>query len=76
MTIIEEVIKNNTLKRPKNEIVQEFVVRVKITTDETDAKVIRDALDNVESVLRTASYRFDIVEQHVGKAEVVQVYPK
>jgi hypothetical protein len=76
MNIIDAVIKKNTLKPPQNDIIQEFVVRIKLTTNETDPKVIREALDNIESVLRTANYRFSLINQHIGEVEVTQVYAK
>lgn len=71
MSLIEDVIRDNTLKVPHTQITQEFVVRVSIQTPSTDPKFIRNLLDGVAATLDTINYKADD-----SKIEVTQVYAK
>ena len=59
---------NGTIK--KNELTQEFVLRVKVLTSNTDPKVVRELLDKVEERLRKFRY-----EDGTGTVEVVLIHP-
>ena len=59
---------NGTIK--KDELLQEFVIRVKVTTVESDSKTVRELLDRVEKRLSEFKYTDD-----TGSVVTVLVHP-
>lgn len=71
MSLVDDVIRDNTLAVPHTQVTQEFVVRVCVQTPSTDPKFIRNLLDGVAATLDTLNYKCD-----GGKVEVTNVYAK
>ena len=59
---------NGTIK--KNEVNQEFVIRVKVITADSDPKVVRVLLDKAEERLRKFRY-----EDGTGTVEAILIHP-
>ena len=59
---------NGTIK--KNEVQQEFIVRFKVTTFDSDPKIVHALLDKMEDRLQTVQYT-----DGTGTVEAVLVRP-